>query len=79
MARRSGSQWFIGAGVAGEARAVSVPLDFLTAGTWQAELFIESPEDPHDHVVSSAVEVVAGDNLTVDVVANGGFVVVLTK
>jgi hypothetical protein len=79
LARRSGSQWFIGAGFAGEAREVSVPLDFLPAGTWQAELFLESPDDPHDQVVSSTYAVEAGDKLTIEVVANGGFVVVLTR
>jgi alpha-glucosidase len=79
LARRSGSRWFVAAGVAGQARTVSVPLDFLAAGTWQAELFAESPEDPQDQVVSSAHTVVADDNLTVEVVANGGFVAVLTR
>ncbi len=79
LARRSGDRWFIGAGVAGEAREVSVPLDFLPAGTWQAEAFTESPDDPHDHVVSTTYAVKAGDDLSIEVAANGGFVVVLTN
>jgi alpha-glucosidase len=79
LARRSGDRWFIGVGVAGEARDVSVSLDFLPAGEWRAEAFTESPDDPHDDVVSTTYAVKASDNLRIEVVANGGFVVVLTK
>ncbi|HEU4424379.1 MAG TPA: glycoside hydrolase family 97 catalytic domain-containing protein [Pilimelia sp.] len=39
LARRSGDDWFVGAGTAGPARTVEVPLSFLPAGDWLADVY----------------------------------------
>src|SRR2546421_10045905 len=41
LARRNGSDWFVGAIVAGPGRTVAVPLSFLGTGSWSAELYVD--------------------------------------
>lgn len=43
IARRHGSEWFIGAMTDGEGRELEVRLDFLTAGGWELDLFADGP------------------------------------
>jgi len=49
VARRKGRDWWLGAITNGEARTISVPLDFLGAGEYQATLYQDgSPNAPKE-------------------------------
>lgn len=74
MARRSGSRWFIGAGVSGPARTLDVPLD-LPHDRWLVDLV----RDGDQGLVREQRVMDAGDTLSVDVVAEGGFAAVACK
>lgn len=73
LARRDGQEWFVGAGVAGAARMVEVPLAFLGDGDWTADIYREGPGDPHDSIVVEGRQVTGRDRLEVPVAENGGF------
>ena len=51
VARRSGSEWFIGAGSAVD-RTLTIPLDFLPDGQYIAEIYKNGPNDYFDVTVS---------------------------
>ncbi|MEU6253962.1 glycoside hydrolase family 97 catalytic domain-containing protein [Streptomyces sp. NPDC047043] len=68
LARRSGDRWFLGGVYAGDARTAAVPLS-LGAGRW----LVETIRDGADGLVQDRQVLRGGDELSVDVVANGGF------
>ena len=70
LARRSGDEWYVGAGIAGDARVLTVPLDFLGEGTWTADIYRDGPVD---RILAETVTVDAGGKLDLPVAANGGF------
>lgn len=65
FARRSADRWFLGGGFSGAARTVSVPLD-LGPGRWLVEII-------RDGLVREQRVLDHGQNLTVDIVKDGGF------
>jgi len=69
LARRSGDRWFIGAGFAGAARTVGVPLA-VGSGRWLVEVVRDGPAG----LVREPRVLGGGEPLIVDVVAGGGFV-----
>jgi len=75
FARRSGNRWFIGAIEAGAARRITVPLTWLKAGSWHADVVRDGVG--RGDVVRSAQEVGADGSLSFDVPANGGFAAIL--
>jgi|tagenome__1003787_1003787.scaffolds.fasta_scaffold20958191_2 alpha-glucosidase len=75
FARRRGANWFIGAITAGAARTVAVPLSFLGAGTWSADIYADAA---NRSIALSTRQVTSADTLQVPVLTNGGFVVALT-
>jgi hypothetical protein len=68
FARRSGDRWFLGGGFAGAARTVTVPLD-LEHGRWLVELI----RDGATGLVREQRVLRAGDQITLEVVKDGGF------
>ncbi|MEU0568795.1 glycoside hydrolase family 97 catalytic domain-containing protein [Nonomuraea sp. NPDC005983] len=76
LARRSGGEWFVGAGVSGEARTLTVPLDFLGEGEWEADIYQDAPDDG---ILAETVTVAAGGELDLAVSANGGFTLHLRR
>ncbi|MFF7468818.1 glycoside hydrolase family 97 catalytic domain-containing protein [Streptomyces sp. NPDC008092] len=68
LARRSGNRWFLGGVYAGAARTATVPLA-IGRGRW----LVETIRDGADGLVQDRQVVSGGDELSVDVVANGGF------
>ena len=44
IARRKGSSWYVGTIINSTARTVTVPLDFLQAGTYDATIYKEHPD-----------------------------------
>lgn len=69
-ARRSGSTWFLGAGVAGDPRDLSVPTGFLGSGSWLVELYHDGPTGK---IAFDTKRVAAGDSFVVPVGRNGGY------
>jgi hypothetical protein len=75
FARRSGHRWFIGAISAGAARRLTVPLAWLQAGSWHADIVRDGAG--RGDVVRSAQTVAEDGSLSFDVPANGGFAAIL--
>lgn len=73
MARRNGDRWFLGGGVAGEARTLDVPLHFLK-GRWLVETVHDGPTG-----LVRDTQVVRGGSISVSVPANGGFAAVACR
>lgn len=78
LARRNGTDWYVAGGFAADARTAEVPLTFLPEGEWTAELYQDSPTDPHDEVTYASATAVRDDTLKLPVAANGGFTIRLT-
>ncbi|MEV8389112.1 MULTISPECIES: glycoside hydrolase family 97 catalytic domain-containing protein [unclassified Streptomyces] len=74
LARRDGERWFIGGTFAGAARTAEVPLRF-GHGTWLVETVTDGPGG-----LVREGKVLRGDaNLSVPVIANGGFAAVACR
>ncbi|WP_406431051.1 glycoside hydrolase family 97 protein [Streptomyces sp. NBC_00631] len=68
LARRSGDRWFLGGVYAGAAHTATVPLT-IGRGRW----LVETVRDGADGLVQDRRVVSGGDELSIDVVADGGF------
>jgi alpha-glucosidase len=73
IARRSGRDWYVGAMSNEQARSVSVPLDFLPAGAFEATLYQDGDEPADLHRETRRVD--AKQALTLALAASGGAVV----
>ncbi|RLN01456.1 glycoside hydrolase family 97 catalytic domain-containing protein [Haloarcula sp. Atlit-7R] len=77
-AKRSGSEWYLGAMTDGTARDVTVSLDFLSSQTdgWTVTEYADAAEAGVDNnptaVVISDYDVTAGDSVTLSMGASGG-------
>lgn len=81
MARRSGSDWYVGAMSDGSARELTVDLSFLDAGSYQAQIFQDGPNAGrygNDYAMRTQ-PVTAKDTLTIKLAPGGGWVARLTK
>lgn len=75
IARRHGRQWWIGALSATPARESRVSLSFLGQGDWRMRLI---NDDGGGGLIAEERRVTAAQELAVPLVANGGYVAVLT-
>src|SRR6266511_789819 len=66
LARRNGTNWYVGAITAGGARTLNVPLAFLGTGSWLADLYADGLSVRTSRVTSTGT-------LSVAVGTNGGF------
>jgi hypothetical protein len=73
LARRNGTNWYIGAIFAGSGRTFSTPLGFLGAGTWFADVYADGSKG----LTVTTQRVTSASTLTQTVRTNGGFSVVL--
>lgn len=80
VARRSGQEWYLGSMTDWTERTLDIPLDFLGAGTYRAEIWADAYEanDYPDRLMKSARTVTAGDTLQAVLKSGGGQVVHLT-
>ncbi|MEV0612045.1 glycoside hydrolase family 97 catalytic domain-containing protein [Nonomuraea sp. NPDC050404] len=76
LARRNGAEWYVGAGVSGEARTLTVPLGFLGEGEWTAGVYRDAPGD---RIAFETATVSAGDKLDLAVPPDGGFTLHLRR
>jgi hypothetical protein len=74
LARRNGSDWFVGAITATGAQTLAVPLGFLGLGDWTAEVYA----DGAGGLTVTTQQVTNAGTLSVAVPAQGGFTVRLT-
>jgi alpha-glucosidase len=73
LARRNGSDWYIGAITAGTGRTITAPLSFLGSGPWLADVYA----DGANGLTVTTLRVTNASTLTQKVATNGGFSVVL--
>lgn len=76
MARRSGSDWFIG-GITVGYRCMTIPLDFLGEGIYTA--YIYSDGSSKDFITKRSMRVSRTSVLSVDMLAEGGCAILITK
>jgi alpha-glucosidase len=77
LARRKGTDWFVGVVTNESARQLRLPLDMLEAGhDYRAEIFVDGP-GPKD-VQKSVKTVRRGELLELSLTARGGVAIVLT-
>lgn len=80
-ARKKGSEWFIGALNDSTARELSIPLDFLPAGQFNATICedgVNADRYPADYRISEAV-LTSRDRLTIRLAPGGGYMVRLRR
>lgn len=80
IARRSGTDWYVGSMTDTSPRRLTVPLDFLGRGSFVAEEYadrLDASARPSDLTIRR-VQVVAGERLEVDMASAGGYVVHLS-
>jgi alpha-glucosidase len=74
LARRNGTDWYIGAMNGRQSRAVEVPLRFLGPGRYRAEIYADEvqPENAQ-RLIRRTEEVTASDVLKIQLAAAGGY------
>lgn len=75
IARKNGSEWYLGSITDWTPRTLDVPLDFLGSGTWTAEIWADGADSDTnaESVAMKTVTVTAGQSLTIDMGPGGGF------
>jgi hypothetical protein len=74
LARKRGSDWFVGAVTSGAARTVTVPLGFLAPGSYVADVYQDSSGGK---IALRSERITHTGTLSIPVAANGGFAVQL--
>ena len=73
QARRSGSDWFVGAMTNTEGRTVSIPTNFLQAGKYIVEIYNDDPTlNTQTKVSSSTLRIKAGKPIVLNLQPSGG-------
>ncbi|MGW0523116.1 glycoside hydrolase family 97 C-terminal domain-containing protein [Crossiella sp. NPDC003009] len=78
LARRGGDRWFFDGIATGPATTLTAALDVLGPGRWLVEVIRDAPGERADVLVESSVRT-AGERLSVDVPANGGFAAIACR
>ncbi len=79
IARRKGTDWYIGTINNSKARTVSIPLNFLSPGNYHAEIYSDAPdvaENPN-HLLLQTRSLSPSDSLTINLPDGGGQVIYL--
>ena len=81
IARRKGTDWFIGSLTNSTTRDISLKLDFLPEGTYTAEIYADAPDVAQNpnHLTQQTRTVSRTDVLTLKLAAGGGQVMRLRK
>ena len=80
IVRRHGDAWYLGAMTNWDARDLDVPLDFLSSGEYQAQIFADGPdaETNAKSLAISARTIKAADHLKLHLASGGGAAVIFT-
>jgi len=79
IARRKGDAWYLGGMTSAEGRELTLPLDFLGEGRFEAELYLDDPRGGPTAVTRRKQAVSAADPLRVAMPGAGGFAARLTR
>jgi alpha-glucosidase len=81
IARRKGDKWFVGTITNGTARQVSVSLNFLPPGKYQAALYrdTDDAEKNPNNLIGETLAVQSSDTLKVTMAPGGGQVMVISQ
>lgn len=76
IARRKGTNWFVGSLTNHQAREVTVSFDFLPKGKYTAEIYSDSPESESNPnlLERQQLEITPGDSITLRLASGGGMV-----
>ena len=77
LAKRKGDVWYLGAMNGDSARRAVIPLSFLGAGSWSADLWLDGGRP--DAIRRERREATASDTLDIDLAATGGAVAVFRR
>jgi len=81
FARRKNADWYVGSVTNHDARDLTVNLDFLSEGNYEAEIYTDSPEvgtNPN-LLVKQIKEVTRKDKITLHLASGGGEVMHIRK
>jgi alpha-glucosidase len=80
-ARRKGAAWYLGGISAKGPRDVALPLPFLGPGRYAARIWKDAPDAESDpnHLTTETRDVLSGDELSVHLAPDGGFVAQLVR
>ena len=81
IARRKGTDWYVGSINNSKARSIKVALDFLPPGNYTAEMYKDAPdvkENPN-HLIKQIKTVTMTDVITLELAAGGGQVMHLIR
>ncbi|GAB4015464.1 glycoside hydrolase family 97 protein [Spirosoma migulaei] len=81
VARRKGTDWYVGSITNSKSRDLTIKLDFLPEGNYTAELYSDAPDVAQNpnHLTQQTRTVTRNDTLTVSLAAGGGQVMRLRK
>ncbi len=81
IARRSGTDWYVGSITNWQDRQVSIPLKFLEEGTYKAEIYSDAPDAGKNpkHLLTTTQTVTKNTVLHPTLVTGGGYCVRITK
>lgn len=81
VARRKGTDWYMGSLNNSEARTIKVPMDFLSSGNYTAEMYTDAPDVAQnpDHLTQQTQTVSEADTLMIKLASGGGQVMRLIK
>jgi alpha-glucosidase len=82
VARRKGDRWFLGAMTNEQPRTLRLPLAFLGAGQWQAQIYADGPpaaEPRLTRVMISRRAVTGADTLDLLLAPSGGQAIILSR
>ncbi len=79
IARRKDTDWYVGTITNGEARTVTIPLDFLPAGSYHATIYRDAPDAVNnpDKLTKETKEFNSSEKLVLNLPAGGGAVIKL--
>ncbi len=79
IARRKGETWYLGGMTATEGRNFSLPTDFLGAGSFEADLYLDRPEGGPNALTKSKRAISAPEPLKIEMPRSGGFAARITR
>ena len=78
LARRKGSDWYVGSMTNNTARHLAIPLRFLAPGNWTAQIWSDDPSGDLNQVKFETRQVTAADSITAALTESGGQVIHLS-
>lgn len=81
IARKRGNDWYLGALNSRETRSFDISLDFLEPGSYQAEIYADTPDTARDpkQVSIKTIRVKAGGKMKINMAPDGGVAIHFKK